>query len=63
MRLTVIAILTLVNSSSFGQQKDSLATDEIICFFEPQPSYPGGFVEMNTFIKNELKISNGLQGS
>jgi protein TonB len=41
---------------SFGQQKDSLETEEIICFVsEPQPSYPGGFVEMNKFIVKNLR--------
>lgn len=51
----VISILIFITSNTFGQDKDSLDASDIIFVSEPQPSYPGGYVEMGNFLKKNLK--------
>lgn len=57
MRQPVITlcILILITSNAMTQDQDSLETSETIFVSEPQPSYPGGYVEMNNFFKKNLK--------
>lgn len=64
IRLTTI-ILTLLTTSSFGQDKDSVNSTEHIFVSEPMPGYPGGHAEMIRFIKKNLKYpkdSRTVQG-
>jgi protein TonB len=53
--IIAISILILITSNVLGQDKDSLYANEIIFVSEPQPSYPGGYVEMGNFFKKNLK--------
>jgi protein TonB len=53
--IIAISILIFITSNTFGQDRDSLGTSDIIFVSEPQPSYPGGYVEMGNFFKNNLK--------
>ena len=55
MRLPACIILNLLTVMVFGQTKTPLDSTEIICVFEPMPSYPGGHAEMKTFIEKNLK--------
>ena len=53
--IIAISILVLITSNALGQDKDSLHANETIFVSEPQPSYPGGYVEMSKFFKKNLK--------
>src|SRR5687767_6612365 len=55
MRQLTIVILTLLTGTSFGQDKDSIDSNRIILVTEPVPGYPGGYAEMNNFIRKNLK--------
>ena len=57
MRQSIIAIsiLIFITSNTFGQDKNSLDASETIFVSEPQPSYPGRYVELGNFLKKTLK--------
>jgi protein TonB len=65
MKYLTFTILVLLALTSYGQDKDSVHS--IVCIFvsEPLPNYPGGYAEMNEFIKRNLKYpkdSRTVQG-
>lgn len=47
--------MVLLCGTSFGQDKDYLDKDTIIFVTEPMPNYRGGYSEMHSFIKKNLK--------
>jgi len=53
--IIAISILIVITSNTFGQDKDSLDASDIIFVSEPQPSYPGGYLELGNFLKKNLK--------
>lgn len=57
MRLLIFVILALTMVPSLGQEKNS--ADTVIFISDPIPTYPGGFTEMQRFIKQNLKYPVG----
>ena|SRR6187549_1059183 len=54
MRQLTTIILICFTLTSFGQDKDSTETTNYVFISDPMPSYPGGVIEMDKFIKDNL---------
>ena len=59
-RLLFILSLTLLTVNSFGQKNDTLTNDTTI-FADPliYPSFPGGQISLDEYIKNNFKWTQG----
>jgi len=48
--------LSLFTVTAYCQQKDSIDSNEkLVCYFEPQPKFPGGLTSLKNFIKQNLE--------